>query len=79
MHQCRIVASVETAGLVRLAADPALVGTWTTQCVTAATNSVTRASVVQSAAKPTGISLSQRCLPALSASGMAFMLLNVIC
>jgi len=27
MHQCRIVASVETAGLVRLAADPALVGT----------------------------------------------------
>jgi len=66
---CRTVASVETVDHVRLAVDRAPVGTWTTLSVTAATSSVTRASVVRSAAKLTGISHSPRCCCAPSANG----------
>jgi len=69
MHGCRIVAYVETVDHVHLAVDRALVGTWTTLSVTAATSSVTKASVVQSAARLTGILHSPRCCCAPSASG----------
>lgn len=69
MCGCRIVGYVETVVRVLQAVDRALDGTSTTLSVTAVTSSATRASVVQSAARLTGISHSPKCFLAHSASG----------
>ena len=75
MH--RIVAYVETVVHEPLAVDQALVGTWTTLSVTAVTSSATKASVVPSAARLTGISHSPRCFHAHNARGKWLLLVGV--